>query len=346
METVQIAETPAMVNHPLPGPIPSAQSSVRTGALRIAAFFCVVVAALFLTDSLVNAGLRRIRTSSFGVTNRIVNGQINADILVTGSSRAQVHYDPQVIREVTGRSAFNIGINGSQTDLQVAMLKVYLAHNRKPELIIHNLDLYSFQTTREIYDPAQYLPYLRENHVYEAIRRVYPADAWKWKWLPLYGYATQDLRFTWINGPKALVGLQPRETHRNGYTPRYLEWTGDFEKLRDSHAAGVTFEIEPQGVRDLEEIPQLCQQHGIPLILVYSPEYIEMQELEQNRDEIFSVFRKIAERYNSKLWDYSSSQISQEKRFFYNSQHLNAAGAATYSNSISARLRDEHFGEG
>ena len=72
-----------------------------------------------------NTGLRRIDTAAFGVFNRIVNGEINAEILVTGSSRALTHFDPRVISGSTGLSAFNIGINGSQTDMQVAVFKTY-----------------------------------------------------------------------------------------------------------------------------------------------------------------------------------------------------------------------------
>ena len=75
---------------------------------------------------------------------------------------------------------FNIGRNGSQTDMQLAFLKTYLKNNSKPKLIIHNLDLYSFQTSKEIYDPVQYMPYLDQTPIYEAIRRIYP-DAWKWE---------------------------------------------------------------------------------------------------------------------------------------------------------------------
>ena len=317
--------------------------SATRGWLRLAAFFGFLAVVVCLTDFLIDTGLRKVRTSSFGVTNQIVRGEINADILVTGSSRAQVHYDPRVISQVTGRSAFNIGINGSQTDMQVALLKTYLRHNRKPSLVIHNLDLYAFQTTHEIYDPAQYFPYLNEEPIYRAIERVAPTEAWKWRWLPLHAYATQDLRFTWLVGFKALAGFQPPETNFNGFTPRNLKWTGDFERMRGSRHEGVTFEIEPQGVKDLEEIPTICAANGIKMVFVYSPEYVEMQALERNRQEVFALFRTIANRYGTPVWDYSDSPICRERDYFYNSQHLNADGAATYSNSIAGRLRDEYF---
>ena len=130
---------------------------------KLACFACLVLLLAILLNALITSGLRRINTSSFGVWNRIVDGTINAEIVISGSSRALTHYDPRTIEERTGLTAFNIGLNGSQTDMQLARLKTYLRHNKKPSLLIHNLDLFSFQTTHGgVYDPGQYVPYLEE----------------------------------------------------------------------------------------------------------------------------------------------------------------------------------------
>ena len=304
---------------------------------RILAFFVLFAVELWVVDRAITAGLRRIRTSDFGVSNRIMTGQVNADIIISGSSRALVHYDPRIIAAATGHTAFNIGVNGSQTDMQLAVLQSYLQHNARPRLVVHNLDLFSFVSSREIYNPAQYLPYLDEEPVYAGIRRVYP-DAWKWKYLPLYGYVVEDMRFTWMLGLKGLLGYQPPEDHIQGFVPRHLPWTGDFEAFRAGNPQGARFEIEPRGLRDVEELIQTCQRKGIALLLVYSPEYTEMQALERNRSEVFARFRELSERFHVPLWDYSDSPLSRVRGNFYNSQHLNAEGAAAFSKLLAERL--------
>ena len=315
---------------------PEAPSAFRA-VIRILAFFVLFAAELWVLDFAIDAGLRRIRTSDFGVSNRIVTGQLNADIIISGSSRALVHYDPRVIQAVTGFTAFNIGRNGSQTDMQVAVLATYLQHNARPRLVVHNLDLFSFVTSREIYDPAQYLPYLDQPPIYAGIRRVYP-DAWKWKHLPLYGYVVEDMRFTWMLGLKGLLGFQPAEDHIQGFVPRHLPWTGDFDAFRAANPHGVRFEIESRGVRDLEDLIELCRQQGIALVLVYSPEFVEMQALEQNRHEVFAKFRELSERFHVPVWDFSDSPLSHDRSNFYNSQHLNAGGAEAFSADLARRL--------
>ena len=102
--------------------------------------------------------------------------------------------------------------------------------------------------------------------------------------------------------------------------------------------AGVEFKIGPQGVRDFEELMRVCRDLGVPVLLVYSPVYYEMQELETNRDQIFERFKEIAQRYDAQLWDYRRSPISFRKDYFVNSEHLNADGAAVFSAEFGAKL--------
>jgi hypothetical protein len=320
----------------------SAAISAPLGALREAGkfvcFACLVLLLAIPFNALITSGLRRINTSSFGVWNRIVDGTINAEIVISGSSRALTHYDPRIIEERTGLTAFNIGLNGSQTDMQLARLKTYLRHNRKPSLLIFNLDLFSFQTTHGgVYDPGQYVPYLEEPPIYTALASINP-DAWKARFLPLYGYATWDLRFDWILGVMGFFGWNPGGGYFLGFNPRHSAWTEDFERFKAKNPNGVRFAIEPDGVKQMEEMLRLCNDQGIKVLLVYSPEYQEMQKLTTNRAQIFERFGELTYRFGAPVWDYSSSPISARRENFYNSQHLNAEGAMTFSKDLAEKL--------
>ncbi len=336
-QAASFLEQPSSPPHRSPFSRTDACASTRYGLARILIFFGLFVGLLYATDFAITTGLRKVQTSGFGVTNRIVDGQINADIVISGSSRAQTHYDPRIIAQATGLSTYNIGRNGSQTDLQLAVLKTYLQHNRKPKLVIQNLDSFSFVTSHEIYDPAQYIPYLSEAPIYEAVKKVYP-NAWKWKYFPLYAYVVTDMRFAWLTGIKRWLGVNPREDHISGFTPRYTQWTGDFEAYREQNTQGVAFEIEDQGVRDLTELAALCRNEGIPLLLVYSPVYYEMQQLERNRVEIFSHYMQIAAKFEASVFDFSDSPYGRNRDYFYNSQHLNAEGARVFSIDLAQRI--------
>jgi hypothetical protein len=331
LEGLRLAEAPTESQ--------GARRTPRQALLRIACFFCLVAVLAVALNAVISIGLRRIQTSTFGAENRMMQGNVIAQVVVTGSSRASSHFDPRVIHAITGLSAFNLGRNGSQTDMQLVILKAYLEHNKKPEIVIHNLDAFSFVTTREVYDPAQYVPYLDDPEIYRPLRRI-NHDTWKSRYLPLYGYVVDDINISWILGLKGFFGWSPREDFYDGFNPRSKQWTSEFQNFKNSNPHGVSFGIEPKGIQDVEDLITLCKQRGIQLIFVYSPEYIEMQALTNNRPEIFSRFRALAARYDVPLWDYSDWRYAGSREFFQNSQHLNADGAAVFSQDIAGRLKE------
>jgi hypothetical protein len=306
---------------------------------RLASFFAIVITLVFALNQVIASGLRQIKTSQFGSWNQMMEGKVNAQVVVTGSSRAASHYDPRVIEAVTRQSAFNLGRNGSQTDMQVAVLKAYLEHNRRPEIVVHNLDAFTFQTTREVYAFAQYVPYLYDKELYQPLRKITP-DTWKSRYLPLYGYVVDDMNFSWMLGIGGALGWSPKEDFFQGFNPRTKPWTDEFQSFKESNPNGVSWPIETEGVQVLEDLIHLCKERRIQLIFVYSPEYGEMQKLTNNRKELFGHFQELSARYHVPLWDYSDWQYASDTEYFTNSQHLNAAGAAVFSSDVANRLRE------
>jgi len=310
---------------------------LRAALLRLTCFFALIAVLAWSANEIIGIGLRRLTTTHYGSWNAVMQGKVNADIVISGSSRAAYHYDPRIIEGVTGHSAFNLGRNGSQTDVQLAVLNAYLEHNRRPLLVIHNLDAFSFVPTSEIYDPALYVPYLNDPELYSSLTAIDPGLK-KSRYIPLYGYVVEDMNFSWMLGVRSLLGVPPSERSFGGFTPQNRTWTDDFESYRKMHPDGVSFPVEHSGVDDFTQLIRTCEKNHIHLIFVYSPEYSEMQEMTTNRREIFAEFQKLSTTYQVPLWDFSSWKYDANRAYFYNSQHLNATGAELFSNDLAVRL--------
>ena len=67
--------------------------------------------------------------------------QCNEDILIFGSSRAEVTYDPQIIKDSLGMTAYNCGSANSSILLQYGRLKM-ITQRYCPKLVI--LDMTTF----------------------------------------------------------------------------------------------------------------------------------------------------------------------------------------------------------
>lgn len=312
--------------------------STCRGLLRIGLFLCIGVGTAYLLNGLIGKTLEQVRSGEIGVWNDIVRGEIAANILISGSSRGLVHFDPRAFEQELGRRTYNISLNASRTDLQLARLKTYLAHNDKPELLIQSLDTHSLALTREIYEPGQFMPYLKQTALYEGLLTIDPA-VWGWKYIPLYGYAVEDLRYTWVYGAIEVLGFTTPVSRINGFEPRSRAWGSEFDSFRQANPNGVSIDFEPKGINIMKDLIALCKAEEIHLVLVYSPEYFEAIPLATNREEIFDAFEAISAQYGVPFLDYSDSELGKRTGNFYNSQHMNALGAEAFSRDLATKLR-------
>ena len=55
----------------------------------------------------------------------LMNGDINADVIVMGSSRAWVHIDPLILDSILGVNTYNLGIDGRSFNSQIKKYHIY-----------------------------------------------------------------------------------------------------------------------------------------------------------------------------------------------------------------------------
>ncbi len=302
-------------------------------------FISSLLLLMLLISSLLLGGLRSINNGYWGMLNDVMNGRINSDIIVSGSSRAMVHFDCALVSSHTCLSCYNLGLNGTGLAMQYALLKTYLKHNKKPLVLVQVIDIDSFSDNAYRFETMMYTPHLKEEEIY---RTIYESDSsiWRNRYLPLYSFAQYGVS---LMGP-AFRGVlknynDPEEVRYRGYHPQYRSWNSDFDNFVKNNPGGITYKIKPEAVQKLENIVQLSRARGIEIVLVFAPEYYRVSELTRNKKDIMNVVTGIAGRYKIPFYDYSGSRLTKSTDYFYNSQHLNSRGAAIFSVDFSEKLR-------
>jgi hypothetical protein len=97
--------------------------------------------------------------------------------------------------------------------------------------------------------------------------------------------------------------------------------------------------IDKESVILFEKFIVDSKKRNIPIIFVYTPEYIEGQHFVSNRAEIMALYKKIAIQYNIPFIDYSSDPMCFNKDYFYNAEHLNLKGANLFSSKLATDLK-------
>jgi hypothetical protein len=66
---------------------------------------------------LADSGLKKMNNNIFGDWNNILEGQLNSDLIVLGSTRGYVSYDPRILQKTTGLTSHNLSINAGSYNL-------------------------------------------------------------------------------------------------------------------------------------------------------------------------------------------------------------------------------------
>jgi hypothetical protein len=302
----------------------------------------LVIGIVFSTpiDSFLSSNLKKSNTyaqKEFPTWNSIIEGRVNSDIIINGSSRAWVHINPTLISDCLSVSAYNLGINGHNVFMQDFRMSLLLQKNTKPHLIIHSLDVFTLQKQKELFNPDQILPYMLK------------IDDIKKTTLNYEGYKSIDYEIPLIryygkfHAIKTAISmyLAPRNNpigRIKGYEGQNLHWNSDFEKAKSVMKSYKSL-IDRSLVRLFEKYIQHCKMNKIKLIFVYTPEYIEGQHFIENRQQVIAVYQQLSEKYTIPFYDFSNDKISFNINFFYNATHLNKTGSEKLTKQLIDTIR-------
>lgn len=290
--------------------------------LKVIKHFLLLLLILFLFDRAIGVILKqqfsKITYGTYGKINTSLN--TNAEILIFGSSRAENHYNPEIISEQTRMTCRNTGLGGQSIFYYYTLLASIL--NRfTPKLIILDISpnvIVDFESYTKL---NLFNPYYNWNNYFDEILELSP-NYESFKFL-LFTYRYNSTIFDIIrsdifsfnqmhNGYQPLYGQLNRKT----FTPFYLK---DYEKF-DS-VSKIYF----------NKFIDLVLKHKIKLLCTISPTY---EKFDKN-NRITNQVKNILLKYKLKLYDFSDSPLFYNSpQYFYNQLHLNEKGSDIYTLQI------------
>jgi hypothetical protein len=309
--------------------------------LFIAPFFIVS----YFADIFISTNLKKsnfFAEKEYATWNDIVDGKINSDILIYGSSRAWVHISPMIIEQKLHTQAYNLGIDGHSFLLQRLRHDMLLEKNKKPKLIIYSVDIFTLQNSKTFYNYQQFLPYMLWNSKIKEATIHWNVFSNLDYDLPLLRYYGQAPAILYATKMFLKPNGNPIERIR-GYQGQDIPWDFTFDKAKQQMKS---YKI----VKDLNTIHQFerfineCKQKKIKLVFVYTPEYIEGQKFVENRKEVIDIYQDFSKKYNIPFYDYSNDSISYNKKYFYNAGHMNKTGSSLFTQKfIDVMKKDKLF---
>ncbi len=304
--------------------------------IRTLIFLIPVILLAYPIDLFISYGLKHSTLSDgeLEVWNDIYNGDLNSECLIYGSSRAWVHIDPIIIEKETGVSTYNLGMDAHNFYLQLLRHKESLKHNPKPKTIICGLDMGTLEKRHDLYNKTQFLPFMLWNKpMIEAIS-TYEGFNEADYFVPLLRYVGDFAAIK--SGVKYYI--EPDTRFRiKGYHASDKVWSNDLDNAK-KQMDSYTISLDTMSVKLFTDFIQDCKKSNINVIFVYTPEYIEGKDFVTNRNDIMSMYNNMSEKYNVPFLDYSNDSICYQKKYFYNTMHMNYEGSEVFTKELAKDL--------
>lgn len=291
---------------------------------NILIFSIALLGLLVVEDAATTYAFHKKTTRKYVVWNDIVHDNINADLIILGNSRAWCQYSPQILDSVLGTNSYNIGIDGSCFNRQLARYELYRYYiPNAPKYVIQNVEFFTLGHTVG-YEREQFMPYLIYPYFREQICQIEPFSFGE-LYIPMYRYYVNNVydEFTTYDFPV-----------KKGYFGKDNKWDGS--KLKETEPC--IQEIDSNSLKMLIDYIEGLHEENIKLILVFAPIYKEGLSKVLNVEEIHGLYYDLASKYNLSILDYANCWLSQDTTYFYNATHLNKQGAELFSTKLAHDL--------
>lgn len=285
----------------------------------ICKLFCFLL--LLITSELLSRPLFSLiyKNTQGGLTavSRHIFEDIEADIVILGSSRARHHYIPAILKDSLNMSCYNCGLDGNGI---ISMYGIYeiVSQRHKPKVVIYDVHE-SFDIEQN--DNTKYLPALRMAYDYSGIDSIFfeisPNE--KIKMISnLYRYNSKLLGF--------LADMKtPFDSVQCGFSPL----VGEMTNTKGREYKELLFDKTKKLY--INKLIKKCKSDGTILIFFFSPRY-------KGNVMSFIPFVNYVQQFDVVLFD-CFNLYDDCPYLFYDAGHLNEKGAMKYSSIVASRIR-------
>lgn len=294
----------------------------------------------YFADVFISTNLKesnKFAEKEYSTWNDILEGKVNSDIIIYGNSRAWVQFNSVMMTDSLHLPTYNLGIDGHNFRLQYLRHRMLLKNNSKPKVIIVSIDMFSLQKRKDLYNLEQFLPYMLWDSEIKKATSSYKGFVFMDYEIPLVRYYGRteaiETAIRFYSGHLSNPICRVR-----GYQGRNESWNTDFDKAKLTMKSYET-KLDSETVFLFEIFITECITENIKLVFVNAPEYIQGQKYVKNRAEVLAIYTKLSKQYHIPFYDYSNDAISFQKKYFYNSVHMNKTGAELFTAKLIDTLK-------
>ncbi len=312
---------------------------MREYLAKLSLFTGIVIVLYLIFFYAIDRGLKKSQYLNYDEWNEIYDGNINADVIILGSSRAYKMVSPKIIDSVCNVNSYNLGLDGYHFPFQFTKLKIYLEHNQKPKVIIQIVDHFTIQQRENLFNVTQFLPYMSDTLLTNQMKQ-YEGLKWDDYMLPYKQYSGRPTIIA--AGLAEFLNLKQFSSPKyKGYFPkRNGDWETRFDTELQTSKKNKTIKMSDKTINQFEDFIELCISENIQLFIVYAPEYKDFQKYLNNRGMVTNFYKNYSQKAKSTMYfDFKDHYLTRDKIYFYNPTHLNKKGSELFTKALADSIK-------
>lgn len=311
--------------------------------LKIIIFLSGLVLLFSAISFLIKIGAKSSTTEQDGKINRLINHELDPEIMIFGASVALHHFNSELIEKQTGLTTFNMGEEGALIQNYGGLVKEFASYSTKCKLVVLAIGTGEFEKKTSLNKPERFYHHIDNHHIYESLHSIDSTLAWRTRYIPFYSL----IHFNWDyfknikKGYQSIIGKSPEETDIKGFQGRDQKWQPKRVININDTVNRKEVVIDYENYSKYKEIIEILNKKGIRVLIVLTPAYRDYILLSNVWKEYKKTFNKILSKSDSNLiLDFSESSICDTQKLFYDNNHLNTTGANVFSLEFSKKINE------
>jgi hypothetical protein len=298
---------------------------------------CAFIAGMVLCDwvlyALLSALCSHAESGPAGMINNIT--RVNADVYVLGSSRAQCHYNDDLLGKKLNMSCYNAGSLG-QGIPYIYGLTDYILHNHYPKLLIINIDAVDIGKGPNHSARVSALAPLMEKS------KVIKSMIYRKSTLERLKYLSLSFRYN-SYVVSIIENLFNNDHSTSGFEP--LKGTMQYVETLEFQIGSLGFKIDPDMVELLQKTIQLAKKSGIKVLLANSPAWRPDGKLIPEQKHLVESIEEIARQENVPYItiNLENTPLFRNVQLFKDPSHLNSKGADLFTAMFAEKIASSQF---
>lgn len=283
-----------------------------------------------------------VRNASAGLEadkrlEQVVNGQINADVLIFGSSRGARNVIASQMTDSLGEKVFNLSYPGSDIEFHDYLLQQILKYDHHPKTVVLVVDgVYELTSNATItfrydrlYPLVKYEP-IRNTLVEKGMKNRLLMDLFVLHQLNLNNFLLYQKKFSQLD-----------TVFSDGSMPvsaalKHKKFTGQYEVINYTYDTAAELKNKQAAFRSF--IDQ-CYNNHIKLILAFPPNFSA-----PSAEATARLGALAGGKASMMLYD-TTQKAYTDPAYFYDNGHLNRSGAVIYTNELIDYLKKFEAGQ-